>query len=87
MAKKETVWMPHYSPSKDEHKWHNFCATNGIIVSPIAAQQGPNPTEWKIGISFMPNYKKINLTPSIYIADIIWEETFKIMKYYYDKYR
>ena len=35
----------------------------------------------------MPNYKKINLTPNIYIADIIWEETFKIMKYYYDKYR
>lgn len=87
MARTETKWMPHYELSKEEYIWANFCATHGIIVSPIAAQQGPNPSEWRIGVSFMPDYKKINLTPTVYIADIIWEETFKIMKYYYDKYR
>jgi hypothetical protein len=87
MAKKETKWMPQYEPSEEEYEWSNFCASKGIIISPIANAQGPNPIEWKIGVSFMPNYKKINLTPTIYIEDIIWEETFKIMKYYYDKYR
>jgi len=79
--------MPYYEPSDEENKWHNFCINKGIIISPIAATKGPNPEEWKIGISFMPNYKKINLTPTVYTADIIWEETYKIMKYYYDKYR
>ena len=87
MAKKETKWMPNYDPSAEEYIWHNFCVNKGIIISPIAAQQGPNPKEWRIGVSFMPNYKKVNLTPNVYIEDIIWEETYKIMKYYYDKYR
>ena len=87
MARKETKWMPQYEPSKEEYEWSNFCANKGIIISPIANIKGPNPKEWKIGVSFMPNYKKINLTPNIYTEDIIWEETFKIMKYYYDKYR
>ena len=87
MARKETKWMPQYEPSEEEYEWSNFCASKGIIISPIANTQGPNPKEWKIGVSFMPNYKKINLTPNIYTEYIIWEETFKIMKYYYDKYR
>lgn len=87
MARKETKWMPQYEPSKEEYEWSNFCANKGIIISPIANTKGPDPKEWKIGVSFMPNYKKINLTPNIYTEDIIWEETFKIMKYYYDKYR
>lgn len=87
MAKKETKWMPAYQASEEEMEWHNFCINNGIIISPIAAQRGPNPSEWRIGISFMPNYKKVNLTPTVYIADIIWEETYKLMKFYYDKYR
>jgi len=87
MAKPKTIWMPEHSPSKEQTKWHNFCINQGIIISPIAAQQGPNPTEWKIGISFMPNFKKINLTPSVYIRDIIWEETYNLKKYYYNKYR
>ena len=79
--------MPKYFPSEEEMIWRDFCNNKGIIISPIAAAQGPNPKEWRIGISFMPEYKKINLTPSIYISDIIWEEVYKIMKYYYDKYR
>lgn len=86
MAKKETKWMPEYSSSDEENKWYTFCVNNGIIISPIAAQRGPNPKEWKIGVSFMPNYKKINLSPSIYDENIIWQEMYKMMKYYYDKY-
>ena len=87
MAKKETKWMLHYEPSNEEYEWSIFCANKGIIISPIAATKGPNPQEWRIGVSFMPNYKKINLSPSIYDKHIIWQETFKMMKYYYDKYR
>ena len=87
MAKSSTVWMPKYFPSEEEIIWRDFCNNKGIIISPIAAAQGLNPKEWRIGISFMPEYKKINLTPSIYIGDIIWEEVYKIKKYYYDKYR
>jgi hypothetical protein len=86
MPKQKTEWMPHYMASDEEIEWYNFCVNKGIIVSPIANQKGPNPKEWKIGVSFMPNFKKINLTPSVYIADIIWEETYKIMGYYYKKY-
>jgi len=86
MAKKETKWMPEYSPSDEENKWHIFCVNNGIIISPIAAQRGPNPKEWRVGISFMPDYKKVNLSPSIYDENIIWQEMYKIMKFYYDKY-
>ena len=87
MAKKETKWMPSYEPNEEEYEWCIFCANKGIIISPIAATKGPNPKEWHIGVSFMPNYKKINLSPSIYDENIIWQETFKMMKYYYDKYR
>jgi len=87
MAKKETKWMPSYEPNEEEYKWCIFCANKGIIISPVAATKGPNPKEWRIGVSFMPNYKKINLSPSIYDENIIWQETFKMMKYYYDKYR
>jgi len=86
MAKKQT-WMPQYQLSDDEFKWYKFCVDKGIIISPIAATKGPSPKEWKIGISFMPNYKKVNLTPSTYDENIIWPEMFKLMKYYYDKYR
>jgi hypothetical protein len=87
MAKKETKWMPSYEPNEEEYEWCIFCANKGIIISPVAATKGPNPKEWRIGVSFMPNYKKINLSPSIYDENIIWQETFKMMKYYYDKYR
>ena len=79
--------MSNYDPSDEEYAWCNFCANKGIIISPIAATKGPNPEEWHIGVSFMPNYKKVNLSPSIYDKHIIWQETFKMMKYYYDKYR
>ncbi len=79
--------MPNYDLSDEEYAWCNFCANKGIIISPIAATKGPNPEEWRIGVSFMPNYKKVNLSPSIYDKHIIWQETFKMMKYYYDKYR
>jgi len=79
--------MPSYEPNEEEYEWCIFCANKGIIISPVAATKGPNPKEWRIGVSFMPNYKKINLSPSIYDENIIWQETFKMMKYYYDKYR
>ena len=74
-----------YIPNEDERKWHNYCVNNGIIISPVPTTQGTYPEEWRIGISFSNNYKKIHETPMVYIKDNIWPETFKLMKFYYDK--
>ena len=74
-----------YIPNEDERKWHNYCVNNGIIISPVPTTQGVYPEEWRIGISFSNNYKKIHETPTVYITDNIWPETFKLMKFYYDK--
>jgi len=41
--------------------------------------------EWRIGVSFMPNYKKIYNTPTVWISENVWQEVFNTMKYYYDK--
>jgi hypothetical protein len=43
------------------------------------------PDEWRIAVSFMPNYKKVYKTPSVYIKDNVWQEIFNTMKYYYEK--
>jgi hypothetical protein len=74
-----------YIPNEEERNWHSYCINNGIIISPIPTTQGTYPEEWRIGISFMPDYKKIHETPTVYITDNIWPETFKLMKFYYDK--
>ena len=74
-----------YIPNEEERNWHSYCVNNGIIISPIPTRQGAYPEEWRIGISFMPDYKKIHETPTVYITDNIWPETFKLMKFYYDK--
>ena len=74
-----------YISSEEELTWFRYCNKAGIIISPIPTTKGPYPEEWNIGISFMPNYRKIHKTPTVYISDIVWQETFKLMKFYYDK--
>ena len=63
----------------------NNCINTDIIISPKPTGKGMYPEEWRIAVSFMPNYKKIYLTPTVYITDNVWSETFKLMKFYYDK--
>lgn len=86
MAKKQPVGMPKYVPSDEERSWYEFCVNNNIIISPVAAEQGTNPKEWRIGIS-INDHKKVNKTPTIYTEDNIWKEYYLMCKYYYDKYR
>jgi len=71
--------------SDEQLKWHKYCIDNGIIISPIPTTSDPYPEEWNIGISFMPNYRKIHKTPTVYISEIVWQETFNLMKFYYEK--
>lgn len=77
--------LPDYMPSDEENKWLTYCIENGIIVSPMGING--KPKEWHIGISFAGRHKQVNKTPSIYTKDNIWQETFLMMKYYYDKRR
>jgi hypothetical protein len=69
----------------EQLKWQKYCVNNGIIISPQPTSKGMYAEEWRIAVSFMPNYKKIYLTPTVYITDNVWPETFKLMKFYYDK--
>ena len=61
-----------YIPNDEERKWHSYCVNNGIIISPIPTTQGAYPEEWRIGISFMPNYKKDARKRQRYIYQIIY---------------
>ena len=45
------------------------------------------PKEWHIGIAFAGRHKEVHKSPSIYTKDNIWEETYLMMRYYYDKNR
>jgi len=85
MAKSKQEPMPHYVPSDEEHKWYTYCIENGIIISPMGIKDNFN--EWRIGVAFKGNHKKVNLSPSIYNRDIVWEQFYLMCKYYYDKYR
>jgi len=87
MAKKKHEPMPDYMPTRDELAWHKACLDNGVIISPVANKKGLICDEWRIGIAFQPNYKKVNLTPTVYTKDNIWQEYFLMCKFYYDKYR
>ena len=71
--------------SEEQLKWDNHCINNNIRISPWPTSQGLYPEEWRISISFGDDYKKIYKTPTIYTIENIWEEVYKMKKYYYDK--
>jgi len=85
MRKKIDRSLPDYMPSAEEYKWSSYCIENGIIISPIGIND--KPKEWHIGVSFVGRHKEVHKSPSIYTKDNIWEETYLMMKYYYDKHR
>ena len=47
------------SIADEELKWQKFCIDNGIIISPEPTSKGMYPQEWRIAVSFMPNFKKV----------------------------
>ena len=71
--------------NKEQLEWYRYCISKGIIIAPEPTSKGMYPEEWRIAVSFMPNYRKVYKTPSVYIKENIWQEVFNTMKYYYDK--
>ena len=79
--------MPSYTRSDEEFEWWSFCEKNNIRISPYGIQNDPD--HWRIAVNVGP-YKrgeKPNLSPSKYCRQTIWQEYYKMCKYYYDKYR
>ena len=81
--KAKPAYLPDYSASEEENKWHTYCIENGIIISPMGING--NIKEWKIGVAFSGRHKQVHKSPTVYTKDNIWQETFLMMKYYYDK--
>lgn len=85
--KKKNESMPIYLPNEEEIKWRNFCVENNIRISPLGING--EKKKWKIGIS-LGLYKKgekMHIAPSVYDADTIWIEYYRMCKFYYDKHR
>lgn len=79
----------YYRATEDDQKAFRYCVRNNIRISIVPMQQGMVPKDFKISVVLGP-YKrgeKVNLSPNIYSKEIIVEEMYKAMKYYYDKHR
>lgn len=79
----------YYNPSEEDWKALRYCINNNIRISMVPMEKGMDPKNFKISIALGP-YKrgeKVNLSPNIYSKEIIVEEMYKAMKYYYDKHR
>mgnify|MGYP003109140149 FL=1 len=87
MARKRFKPMPSYFANEEETEWCLFCRRNNIRISPLAIQNDPD--HWRITINLGPYKKgeKQNISPKIYDRSNIWQEYYKMCKYYYDKYR
>ena len=79
----------YYNPNEEDYKALRFCIKNNIRISMVPMQQGMDPKDFKISVALGPYQRgeKVNLSPNIYSKEIIVEEMYKAMKYYYDKYR
>ena len=79
MPKKKQESMPSYVPSQEERKWHLYCVRNDIRVSP----GGANYDNWHIDVCL--DGKTWHRSPKTFGKDEIWENCYKICRYYYDK--
>lgn len=86
-SKKKNEGMPIYLPNEEETKWRDFCVQNNIRISPLGING--EKKKWKIGISLGPYKKgeKMHIAPSVYDANTIWIEYYRMCKFYYDKHR
>ena len=75
-----------YDITDHDKKAYDYCIENNIIISPVAAETGPRPLKWHVGISTPDNFKKVYKSRFQYDNSQIWPEVFNNMKYYYDKY-
>lgn len=78
--------MPEYTASDEELKWYTFCVKNNIRISPYGIQDDPDRWHIAISIGTYKKNEKPHLSPSKYCRKTIWVETYKMCKYYYEKY-
>ena len=85
-GKKKNNLPDNYIANEEEAAAYSWCVKNNIRIGLQATEYVQNPDEWKIAISIGEDYKKVNLSPSIYTKDNVWQEYYKACLYYYNKH-
>jgi hypothetical protein len=78
----------YYNPGEKDYEALRFCIRNNIRISMVPTEQGMDPKNFKISVALGPYQRgeKVNLSPNIYSKEIIVQEMYKAMKYYYEKH-
>ena len=85
-GKKKNNLPDNYIANEEEAAAYSWCIKNNIRIGLQAIEYVQNPDKWKIAISIGEDYKKVNLSPSIYTKDNVWQEYYKACLYYYNKH-
>jgi hypothetical protein len=85
-GKKKNNLPDNYIANKQEAAAYSWCVKNNIRIGLQATEYVQNPDKWKIAISIGEDYRKVNLSPSVYTKDNVWQEYYKACLYYYNKH-
>ena len=85
-GKKKNNLPDNYIANEQEAAAYSWCIKNNIRIGLQAIEYVQNPDKWKIAISIGEDYKKVNLSPSVYTKDNVWQEYYKACLYYYNKH-
>ena len=85
-GKKKNNLPDNYIANEEEAAAYSWCVKNNIRIGLQAIEYVQNPDKWKIAISIGEDYKKVNLSPSVYTKDNVWQEYYKACLYYYNKH-
>ena len=85
-GKKKNNLPDNYIANEEEAAAYSWCIKNNIRIGLQAIEYVQNPDKWKIAISIGEDYKKVNLSPSVYTKDNVWQEYYKACLYYYNKH-
>ena len=85
-GKKKNNLPDNYIANEQEAAAYSWCVKNNIRIGLQATEYIQNPDKWKIAISIGEDYKKVNLSPSVYTKDNVWQEYYKACLYYYNKH-
>ena len=85
-GKKKNNLPDNYIANEEEAAAYSWCIKNNIRIGLQATEYVQNPDKWKIAISIGEDYKKVNLSPSVYTKDNVWQEYYKACLYYYNKH-
>jgi hypothetical protein len=85
-GKKKNNLPDNYIANEQEAAAYSWCVKNNIRIGLQATEYVQNPDKWKIAISIGEDYRKVNLSPSVYTKDNVWQEYYKACLYYYNKH-